>query len=790
MISVRSMKLSKKLPLFIISFSILMGTILIGVTLYNFQKYAYTTIEKQMASLVADRRSAIKQLMTTVKADLQTMGASPATTEAMEAFSKSWAALGPQAGNILTKAYVTDNPNATGSKHLLDRASGDEVYHYDHEHYHNGFRTLIETKGYYDAFLINPEGDIVYSVFKETDYTSNLMNGPYKDSTLGELFRETNRSTAGSYHFVDLEPYAPSNGAAAGFIATPLYGPTNEFLGVLALQIPVAILSAMSNNIDGLGETTEIFIVGDDNLARTESRFEGGHEVLQELSARDHITAALDGKSHFYEAAIGLNGHEVVSYTNPVGLDYANWAMIVEQDVDELMAPVNKKRNLLIVITLVVTAILSVLGALFARSITKPIVRICANMADVSAGQLDADVPDAKRGDEVGEIGKTLVAMQEKLRTARSAEEARADQQKQQQHVVETLSAGLVRLSQGDFSSDIREAFGSDHEALRADFNKTVSTLNDTVSKVVDAADSIRNGASEISQSSDDLSHRTESQAATLEETAAALEELTASVKSAAEGARSVEGIMAEAKQEAEASGEVVQSAVSAMTEIEQSSSHIGQIIGVIDDIAFQTNLLALNAGVEAARAGEAGRGFAVVASEVRALAQRSSDAAMEIKTLIGDSSKQVERGVDLVGKAGDALQSITERVGHISKLVSDIAEGAVEQSTGLNEINTGVTQLDQVTQQNAAMVEEATAAGHLLNTDAGELTNLVSQFKVAGKAHRPTAPAAATPMAAPAASAAPSAHGEADWDLDEMPASQASVQMDGNAAKDMWQDF
>ncbi|MVO18740.1 methyl-accepting chemotaxis protein, partial [Parasedimentitalea huanghaiensis] len=242
----------------------------------------------------------------------------------------------------------------------------------------------------------------------------------------------------------------------------------------------------------------------------------------------------------------------------------------------------------------------------------------------------------------------------------------------------------------------------------------------------------------EISQASDDLSQRTESQAATLEQTAAALEEMTTSVKSASEGARSVEGIVNEAKSEAEASGTVVQNAVSAMTEIEDSARHISQIISVIDDIAFQTNLLALNAGVEAARAGEAGRGFAVVASEVRALAQRSSDAAMEIKTLIGDSSKQVEQGVDLVGKAGTALNSIVERVSHISQLVSEMAVGTSEQSTGLGEINLGVTQLDQVTQQNAAMVEEATAASHLLNTDANKLAKLVSHFNIDGNQQAP----------------------------------------------------
>ncbi|MFV1493309.1 methyl-accepting chemotaxis protein, partial [Phaeobacter sp. JH18-32] len=209
--------------------------------------------------------------------------------------------------------------------------------------------------------------------------------------------------------------------------------------------------------------------------------------------------------------------------------------------------------------------------------------------------------------------------------------------------------------------------------------------------------------------------------------------------------------------------------------------------------------LLALNAGVEAARAGEAGKGFAVVASEVRALAQRSSDAAMEIKTLIGDSTKQVERGVDLVGKTGDALQSIVERVGHISKLVSGIATGASEQSTGLHEINTGVTQLDQVTQQNAAMVEEATAAGHMLNADATKLAQLVAHFRVAAGGRPASEPARKTPAAAPAPRvtrndpkpAAPSAHGD-DWDLEAVKPTPAPAvaSTSGNAAKDIWQDF
>lgn len=314
------------------------------------------------------------------------------------------------------------------------------------------------------------------------------------------------------------------------------------------------------------------------------------------------------------------------------------------------------------------------------------------------------------------------------------AEEAQAKATKSQQdaeHVVKTVGSHLGEMARGRLDCAISGSFPGEYEELRTNFNAAVASLKDTMKQVVGASESIKNGATEVSQASDDLSHRTESQAATLEETAAALEEMTVSVKSAADGARNVENTMDEARKEAESSGEIVTKAVAAMSTIESSSDKIAQIIGVIDDIAFQTNLLALNAGVEAARAGEAGKGFAVVASEVRGLAQRSADAATEIKVLITESSKQVEQGVTLVGDAGKSIDTIVRRVNEISKLISDIANGAVEQSTGLGEINTGVSQLDNVTQQNAAMVEQATAAGHMLQADATKLSGLMARFEL-----------------------------------------------------------
>lgn len=312
----------------------------------------------------------------------------------------------------------------------------------------------------------------------------------------------------------------------------------------------------------------------------------------------------------------------------------------------------------------------------------------------------------------------------------RAAESERAARAEEQARVVQGLASGLSRLAAGDLTSRITQPFPGDYEKLRDDFNDAMGKLQEAMQTIVVNAGGIRSGAGEISQAADDLSRRTEQQAASLEETAAALDEITATVRKTAESAKQANSVVVGARGDAEASGQVVQETVAAMAEIEKSSKQIAQIIGVIDEISFQTNLLALNAGVEAARAGEAGRGFAVVASEVRALAQRSSEAAKEIKGLISASSQHVETGVELVGEAGKALQLIVSKVSEITGLVSEIAASAQEQSTALAEVNTAINQMDQVTQQNAAMVEQSTAASHSLTHEAEELAGLVARFQ------------------------------------------------------------
>jgi methyl-accepting chemotaxis protein len=383
------------------------------------------------------------------------------------------------------------------------------------------------------------------------------------------------------------------------------------------------------------------------------------------------------------------------------------------------------------------------------KTLVRPLLGMTDAMQKLADGDLEVVVPSAKRKDEIGAMAGALLSFKEGMierqrlqgeaeiihekneQTLRRTEEAFRVAGQEQSSVVGLLAEALHALAEGDLRARITADVSPDYQGLRDDYNSAIDKLEQAMQAITGTVRTIRSGTLEISAASDDLARRTEQQAASLEETAAALDEITATVKTAAEGAIHAHGVVAAADEDAKKSAVVVRQAVAAMDGIAKSSQQIGQIIGVIDEIAFQTNLLALNAGVEAARAGEAGRGFAVVASEVRALAQRSADAAKEIKTLISDSSTHVDHGIKLVAETGKSLERIAAQVNEITGVVSQIAAGAKEQATGLEHVNTAVNQMDQVTQQNAAMVEESTAASHSLSQEASKLSELIGQFQV-----------------------------------------------------------
>jgi methyl-accepting chemotaxis protein len=407
--------------------------------------------------------------------------------------------------------------------------------------------------------------------------------------------------------------------------------------------------------------------------------------------------------------------------------------------------------------TLVISGLLIVIGLVLSfvigLMISVAVRKMAQAMERLAQGDDTVAIEGAEHRHELGAMARSLKVFQQtgraKLlgeanaeRSRLAAEEERLRQEAERlsdaqvmEHAFQQISVGLDALSNGDLTVRVGQV-DARYSRIRDHFNRSVSSLEEALGSVIGSVGIIRSGLSEIASASDDLARRTEQQAASLEQTVAALGEVTRGVNGTAEGANQASSVVSEARANAERGGEIVSRAIRAMTEIQGSSAKIGNIIGVIDEIAFQTNLLALNAGVEAARAGEAGKGFAVVAQEVRELAQRSANAAKEIKTLISTSSSQVENGVNLVSESGSALEEIVRQVVTMSSTVTSIAISARDQATSLREVSAAGDQMDKVTQQNAAMVEQTTAAAQNLALETEHLGEMVRRFKVNGRGY------------------------------------------------------
>ncbi len=728
---IRPLPLRLKIPLAIVGAALLTSLVVGSVGYVKLQDLARSDTASAMRGVLAARKEATEAYYARIGQDVDDIASIPTTLAAIRRLEFGWKSAGTDPAAKLTSIYITNNPNPADSRMKMDKGEEPITYNQQHSAFQPAFRHWLELKGYYDLFLIDLDGNVIYSVDKKPDFASNLETGPDAQGPLAGVYRKAKEDAATGVHFSDFQFYAPSDGEAAAFAAKAVLAEDGKTLGFMAVQLSNIALTAIVDDAVSLGETGEAVLVGPDGRTRTASRFDGRFKVLDALPALPQLDINPNTNGVFYSNSQLTSGDTGSFLTTEVKIRDLDYNLLVEISDREIFAAADWALMMLILWTLVACTIVAAGGLLISRSITGPINRAADSVKSIAEGHLEAEVVDIERSDEIGAIAKSLDALRQKLLVAASMEAERDRQAEMQRIVVDALGIGLTELSEGNLAQTIDTAFGGEYEQLRANFNQTVEKLHETITLVVETAESIRSRGREISQSSEDLSRRTENQAATLEETAASLHELTASIRTAAESAREVEGIVRSARNEAEESGEVVQAAVKAMTEIEHSSDQISQIIGVIDDIAFQTNLLALNAGVEAARAGDAGKGFAVVASEVRALAQRSSAAAREIKSLISASTQHVGRGVEQVGRAGTALENIVSRVSHISTLVSNIASAAAEQSTGLAEINLGVTQLDQVTQKNAAMVEQSTAASQSLNQEAAGLARLVAQFTV-----------------------------------------------------------
>jgi len=582
---------------------------------------------------------------------------------------------------------------------------------------------------------------------KERDYGTNLINGPLKDSGLAHVFQKALKAEGGLVFMSDFEAYAPSKGAAASFVASPIMQ-NGRMIGVLAYQLPNDRFNTMYANKKGLGSTGETILVSPAGKVVNDSIHTSANDALAVQIESPLVQEALAGREAVGDIA-GYRGMTSFAAASPLSFGGANFAVVALISEDEVNANLFSSAMTSVGVGLLLIVIGSAVALIFSRSLTGPISRLVTSMEQLAGGNTNITLEGEKRQDEIGDMARSvavfrraeiekreLEAETEQRRSAsederRERDAEKAAEQAQLTATVETLGAALQRLASGDLTATIDKPFASGLDRLRVDFNASLDRLAHTMSAVHGNVSEINQKSGKVSTATSDLSKRTEQQAAVLVQTSSAVRQIMEAIRHSTERAETASQLAQEARINSDRSGQIVGGAVDAMERIENASSEISKIINVIDEIAFQTNLLALNAGVEAARAGEAGKGFAVVAQEVRELAQRSANAAKDIKALITKSGEEVANGVGLVKQTGEVLSSIAGQVVQIGDHIHSIAGAAREQSTGLKEVTSAVARMEDVTQQNARAAEQTNAEMAGLARDAESLSGLVGQFVI-----------------------------------------------------------
>jgi methyl-accepting chemotaxis protein len=570
-------------------------------------------------------------------------------------------------------------------------------------------RKLMEERGYYDIFLIDGKGNLVYSVFKERDYATNLKNGKWSDSGLGTAFRAAMSGQPGDQHFVDFAPYAPSQGAAASFMSQPITNAAGETIGVLAFQMPIDRINAVMQVDAGMGETGETYLVGRDKLMRSDSRLIDADTILEQRVDTPTVRAALDGETGA-QIVTGLDGKPVLSTYAPIDFMGTRWAVMAEIHESEVLAPIDRLAMTLAGIGLGVLVVLAGLGIVLGRGISQPITRMTAAMTSLANGNLNAHVPDTDRRDEVGHMAEALDQFKA---NAQEAERLRQERQDEEERMAEERRRTM--------------------QALADRFQETVGT---DIRDVSAAADQMNKTAQSLSSVADQAEEQASSVASAAEQTSSNVQTVSSAAEQVSSSVQEISRQMSEASQIAENAASKVNDTNDQVSNLAQAADRIGEVVSLIQDIAEQTNLLALNATIEAARAGEAGKGFAVVANEVKSLANQTQKATEQIREQIESVQAETKTAVAAIRDIGDVVQqmnsisqSVASAVEEQQAATGEIARNSQEAATGTENVSSKIQGVRDGTKQVGTTGDEVLEVADKMSKASANLNEQVETF-------------------------------------------------------------
>ena len=685
------LKISQKIPLMITISTLLTGILVGSISYLQSQDIIVSDVESKMEALLRSSGHGLGSYLASIQQDLDTLSTNQIAVDAVQEFSAAWDALGSNQETTLQKLYINDNPHPTGQKDNLDAAADDSLYSQLHKQYHIWFRKFLRAKGYYDVFLTDTRGNLVYTVFKELDYATNMNSGKWRDTDLANAYRAA-IANPNSMHFFDFRPYGPSHGAPASFIAQAIKDNNGAVVGVLTFQMPIDRLNNTMAVYDGMGASGETYIVGSDYLMRSDSRFSEESTILKTKVDSESVSAALQGKAGI-EITSNYNGIEVFSAYEPFEFLGAKWALIAEQEVSEVLEPAEVMRNQILLLTLFAVAIVTGLGMLWAHRITSPLKTLIGLMTKLEAGDTSFSVPHEARQDEIGDMAKALNSFKE---TAIRNEELNIERENTDQ---------ADRQRRREERQKLMNELASEFE----------STVSDAINKVFDTASGLSQASSAMGEATSNASQKSLQVASTSGETssnvqtvAGAAEEMTASIREIAKQVTKSKQVIDEAVQRAE-------SADNSAQVLSKAVVSIGEVTDLINDITDKINMLALNATIESARAGEAGKGFAVVANEVKDLANQTSIATKDI-------AKEIANIQSISTEVIDVMRAIREAISNVNEYSSSIATAVEEQSAATNEISMNMLSAADGVQNISSNIEDVTKAAELADTAANEV--------------------------------------------------------------------